>query len=64
MQQENFMRATGMSIQEIKKSFPIQENVVYKVADGYYASTSLASKNITISGPQTEIAKIAKEVFG
>lgn len=41
-------------------SFPIQENVVYKVADGYYASTSLASKNITVSGPQTEIAKIAK----
>lgn len=41
-------------------SFPIQENVVYKVSDGYYASTSLASKNITISGPQTEIAKIAK----
>ena len=33
---------------------------MYKVADGYYASTSLASKNITISGPQTEIAKIAK----
>lgn len=41
-------------------SFPIQENVVYKVADGYYASTSLASKNITVSGPQTKIAKIAK----
>lgn len=41
-------------------SFPIQENVVYKVADGYYASTSLSSKNITVSGPQTEIAKIAK----
>ena len=41
-------------------SFPIQENVVYKVADGYYASTSLASKNITVSGPQTEIAKIPK----
>lgn len=41
-------------------SFPIQENVVYKVADGYYASTSLASKNVTVSGPQTEIAKIAK----
>lgn len=41
-------------------SFPIQDNVVYKVADGYYASTSLASKNITVSGPQTEIAKIAK----
>ena len=41
-------------------SFPIQENVVYKVVDGYYASTSLASKNITVSGPQTEIAKIAK----
>lgn len=27
LQQENFMRATGMSIQEIKKSFPIQENI-------------------------------------
>lgn len=43
-----------------ESTFPIQENVVYKVSDGYYASTSLASKNITISGPQTEIAKIAK----
>lgn len=41
-------------------SFPIQENVVYKVAEGYYASTALSSKEIKISGPQTEISKIAK----
>ncbi len=40
--------------------FQIQENVVYKVADGYYASTSLASSSIVISGPQTEISKISK----
>jgi azurin len=41
-------------------TFPIQENVVYKVADGYYASTTLSSETIAISGPQTEISKIAK----
>lgn len=41
-------------------SFPIQENVVYKVAEGYYASTSLSAKEIMISGPQTKITKIAK----
>lgn len=41
-------------------SFQIQENVVYKVADGYYASTALSSKNVVISGPQTEISKIDK----
>lgn len=41
-------------------AFPIQDNIVYKVADGYYASTSLSSKQIVISGPQTEISKIAK----
>lgn len=43
-----------------ESTFPIQENVVYKVADGYYASTSLASKSVVISGPQTTISKIAK----
>lgn len=43
-----------------ESSFQIQENVVYKVADGYYASTSLATKSIVISGPQTEISKIDK----
>ena len=40
--------------------FQIQENVVYKVADGYYAFTALASKTVMISGPQTEISKIDK----
>ena len=43
-----------------ESTFQIQENVVYKVADGYYASTSLATKSIVISGPQTEISKIDK----
>ena len=39
-------------------SFQLQENVVYKVADGYYASTTLSAKTINVSGPQTEISKI------
>ena len=43
-----------------ESAFQIQENVVYKVADGYYAFTSLASKSVVISGPQTEISKIDK----
>ncbi len=43
-----------------ESSFPIQENVVYKVADGYYASTTLSSDTILISGPQSQISKIAK----
>lgn len=43
-----------------ESTFQIQENVVYKVADGYYAFTSLSSKSVVISGPQTEISKIDK----
>lgn len=43
-----------------ESTFQIQENVVYKVSEGYYASTSLANKSIVISGPQSEITKIAK----
>ncbi len=38
----------------------LDNNVVYKVADGYYGFTSLNSKSVVISGPQTEISKIAK----
>ncbi|MEE1319411.1 MAG: CdaR family protein [Ruminococcus sp.] len=38
----------------------LDNNVVYKVADGYYGFTSLSSKSINISGPQTEISKIDK----
>ncbi len=41
-------------------NFQIQDKVVYKVADGYYASTSLESTTVVISGPQTEISKINK----
>lgn len=43
-----------------ESTFQIQENVVYKVEDGYYAFTSLSSKSVIISGPQTEISKINK----
>ncbi|MEE1219664.1 MAG: hypothetical protein U0L20_07060 [Ruminococcus sp.] len=43
-----------------ESTFQIQENVVYKVADGYYASTVLSQKSVVISGPQTKILKIAK----
>lgn len=43
-------------------TFDIQENVVYKVDDGYYASTTLSSKTIYITGPQSEVSKISKVV--
>lgn len=44
-----------------ESSFQIQDSqIVYKVADGYYGVTSLSSKTVVISGPQTEIAKIDK----
>lgn len=45
-----------------EETFDIQENVVYKVDDGYYASTTLSSKTVYISGPQSEVSKIAKVV--
>lgn len=45
-----------------ESSFDIQDNVVYKVAEGYYASTSLSTKSILVSGPQTEVSKISKVV--
>ena len=43
-----------------ESTFDIQENIVYKVEDGFYAFTSLSSKSVVISGPQTEISKIDK----
>ena len=41
-----------------EKSFNIVDNVVYQVAENYYASSILSSKTVTITGPQSEIAKI------
>ena len=39
-----------------ESTYHIQDNhIVYKVADGYYGVTSLSSKAVVISGPQTEI---------
>lgn len=44
-----------------ESTYQIQDNhIVYKVADGYYGVTSLSSKAVVISGPQTEISKIDK----
>lgn len=45
-----------------ENTYDIQDNVVYKVEDGYYAATTLSSKEVTISGPQTVVSKIAKVV--
>lgn len=43
-----------------ESTFNIQDSVVYKVSDGYYASTSLSNDTVAISGPQSVITKIAK----
>ncbi len=43
-----------------ESAFNIQDSVVYKVSDGYYASTSLSNDTVAISGPQSVITKIAK----
>ena len=41
-----------------EKTFNIVDNVVYQVENNYYAATTLSSTTVTISGPQSEIAKI------
>lgn len=41
-----------------EKTFDIVDNVVYQVAEDYYASSILSSKTVTVSGPQSEISKI------
>lgn len=43
-----------------ESTFNIQDSVVYKVDDGYYASTSLSNDSVAIAGPQSTITKIAK----
>ncbi len=42
-----------------EKEFNIVDQIVYQVEDNYYASTTLSSKTVTVSGPQNEISKIA-----
>ncbi len=64
----NFQISSGVTPSSInvvvdyfrESTFDIQENIVYKVEDGFYAFTSLSSKSVVISGPQTEISKIDK----
>lgn len=43
-----------------ESTFSIQDSVVYKVDDGYYASTSLSFDSVVISGPQSKITEISK----
>ncbi len=43
-----------------ESSFNIQENVVVNIDSGYYGSTSLSNDTVNISGPQSEVSKIAK----
>lgn len=45
-----------------ESTFDIQDSVVYKVSEGYFASTAISSKSIMITGPQTEVSKIAKVI--
>ncbi len=44
-------------------SFDIENRIKYNVSDGYHAAVNLSSDEVTVSGPQTEISKIAKAVI-
>ena len=42
-------------------NFPIESNIQYSSADGYYASTPiLSADNVTISGPESSVARISR----
>lgn len=43
-----------------ESTFELQDGVVYYVKDGYYGSTTIPYKEVTISGPQNEVMKIKK----
>ena len=43
-----------------ESTFDIQEDITYKVKDGYNGSVTLANNQVTISGPTTEVLKIKK----
>lgn len=45
-----------------EKTLDIQDNIVYQVAPGYYALTTLSAQQVKISGPQTEVSKVASAV--
>ncbi len=44
---------------EKEAQFDIKNQIKYKVADGYFAAVSLSAEKITVSGPQSEVNKIA-----
>lgn len=47
-----------------EKTFTVEPQIEYTVADGYYASTpTLAEKKVTVSGPETEVSAIDKVVL-
>lgn len=43
-----------------ESTFPIHDEILFGVADGYYGATSLPYSTISVSGPQTEVKKIKK----
>lgn len=45
-----------------EKTFDITDELVYKVAEGFYANTSLSDTSVTISGPESEVLAIDRVV--
>lgn len=45
------------------KAFDIENQIAYKVDDGYYANASLSQASVKVSGPESEVSKIEKVVI-
>ena len=43
-----------------ESTFDIENSITYKVSKGYHAVVTTSSNSITVSGPQTEVDKVAK----
>ena len=43
-------------------NFKIQDGIIFYVEDNYYGSVSLSFNDVTVSGPQSEVAKVKKVV--
>lgn len=45
-----------------EKTFDITDELVYKVAEGYYANTALSDTTVTVAGPESEVLAIDRVV--
>ena len=45
-----------------EKTFDITDELVYKVAEGYYANTALSETTVAVSGPESEVLAIDRVV--